>query len=559
MLSITRKIRNVKRLAEIAAVLIRHGFRDVVQTLGVERLLEHGAFPDPCGRPADGGHLTRQVRLRKAMEELGPTFIKLGQVLSVRPDLVPPEWADEFKHLQTECPEIPFAAIRAEIESAFPGRVDRIYSFIDPKPLAAGSMAQVHRGRLADGRQVVIKVLRPGVRTITATDMALLGPLARLAERHLSDPGFSPTEVVREFARELRKEVDLAHEGRATERLRNCFAGDDGVVFPEVFWQATGETVLTLEEIVGIQLAHLQPGQLTPEERRSVVANGTRAVLRQCLDVGFFHADPHPGNLFALPGGRIGFIDCGMTGQLDGRTTALLADLMFGVVAGDVDRVMDTVLELADADPDRLDDRMLRSDLSEVVSRFESSTFERLDMGAVLSDLFEVLRAHRIRCPGDLVLLLKAVTTIEAVGASLDPSFDLVTFAKPHIERLLARRYGAGALAGRLRDGALSYAQLAESLPGDVRRLLTQIRRRRLSIGLELREVAKLTGSIEHAAKVLGTSLILAALMIGAALLVLANRDPAAFGFSLSGVAVFAAAALMSLRFVLRNRKGPER
>ncbi len=237
------------------------------------------------------------------LEDLGPTFVKLGQVMSTRPDLVPEDWVEEFKKLQNNVPGVDYAHIQKMLEEEFPGRVKKLFRSIRKKPLAAGSMAQVHRASLRDGTRIVLKVLRPGIREITTIDMEILHSLAELVEAHFMNLGYSPTEVVSEFAKELKREVDLMHEGRSTERLGSFFENDPGIVFPKVYWEATTQSVLAMDEINGLVLANVTPDQLSAEERRKLVENGARAVFLQCLDYGFFHADPHPGTSSRSPRG----------------------------------------------------------------------------------------------------------------------------------------------------------------------------------------------------------------------------------------------------------------
>ncbi len=556
LLAINQTLRNLKRYAEILRILARHGFGDVVQEVKLDRLIERGVSMVSAGRLApEFERLPRQVRLRKAMEELGPTFIKLGQVLATRPDLVPPEWADEFKNLQDDCPKLEFEQIERRLDEEFPGRRSEIFKSIQHKPLAAASMAQVHRAVLRDGTHVVIKELRPGIRELTETDMEIMRALAHWAEQHFANMGYSPTEVVTEFARELQKEVDLTHEGRATERLRTAFLEDPGVVFPKVYWEATTRNILALEEIKGVLLSRMKDGELSDEDRRSVVANGARAVLRQCLEIGFFHADPHPGNLFALPGGRVAFIDCGMTGQLDTRTSQQLADLVSGVVSGDVDRVIAVVGALGDLEPGKLDDRGFRADVRDFVSRFQNVPLAQLNLVPLLRDFFDRLRAHHVRCPGDLVFLIKALTTIESVGEWLDPDFQMMDFARPYVEKLVKRKYGVAALRRRITAGLLGYAELIEDMPMELRSLLTQLRRNRLAVNLEHRGLTRLINTMEHASRNIAFALVIASMLVGSAILVLAAREPGTGALWLLGVTGFIVAAALSALMIVSNRR----
>jgi ubiquinone biosynthesis protein len=556
ILSINQTLRNIKRYTEILTVLARHGFGDVVVELKLDRLIERGMSLVGARRLApEFDHVPRQVRLRKAMEELGPTFVKLGQVLSTRPDLIPQEWADEFKKLQDDVPQVDFSVIEKRIEEEFPDRRHEVFKSIQHKAIAAASMAQVHRAVLASGTHVVIKVLRPGIREITESDMEIMRTLAHWTENHFSNLGYSPTEVVSEFARELQKEVDLTHEGRATERLRGHFVDDPNVVFPKVYWEATTQNVLALEEIKGVLLSRMKDGELSKDERRSVVANGARAVLRQCLEIGFFHADPHPGNIFALPGGRVAFIDCGMTGQMDSRTVAHLADLVSGVVSGDVDRVIAVVGVLGDLDPSKLEDRGFRADVRDFVARFQNIPLDQLNLGPLLQDFFARLRAHHVHCPADLVFLIKALTTIESVGEWLDPEFQMVDFARPYVEKLVKRKYGVAALRRRITTSLMGYAELIEDLPVELRSLLTQVRRNRLAVNLEHRGLTRLVNTIEHGSRNIAFALVIAAMLVGSAILVLAAREPGAGVLWFMGVAGFITAIVLAGLMIVSNRR----
>ncbi len=549
-------IRHINRYREILEVLVATGLADLVQEFGLDKLLHRGLNLIKSQPTPEMASLTRPQRIRRAMEQLGPTFIKMGQVLSTRPDLIPDEYADEFAHLQADAPKLPFATIRGLLDEAFPDRVDQLFRQIDEKLLAAASIAQTHVAILHDGSEVVIKVRRPGIDEITVTDIEILRTLAKFVEKHVSNLGFSPSEVINEFSRELAKEIDLTHEGRSTDRLRAAFSKDPMVVFPQVHWSATCKTVLCVERINGILLSQLQDSQLTPQERRLMVSAGANAVLRQTLELGFFHADPHPGNLIALDSGRIAFIDCGMTGQLDRRTSELLADLVHGVVSSDVDKVVRVVGELGDVEPKVLANRVLLADVRDFIGHFSSTPLDRLDLGALLLEFFHKLRAHNLRCPGDLVLLIKALTTIEGVAERVDPGFDLMSVAKPYIERLVRQRYGYRAIKRRMQSMAMSYAELAERLPGDLKQIIDAINRDRLTINLEHHRLDRLTQTIEHASINIAWALVIAALFVGSSILVLANRGNAIWGLNLLGILGFVSAGVLVVMRYLGNRLG---
>ena len=522
--AIRRTIRNIRRAREILGVLIGYGFNNIIQELNLDRLLQKGRrFFSRSGPNEDIERLPTEVRLRKAMEDLGPLFVKLGQVLSVRPDLIPEAWADEFRKLQDEVGPVSFDRIKRRLEQEFPGKVDAIFREIDPAPLAAASIAQVHRAVLHDGTKVVLKILRPDVESIIESDLQILAWLAEFAEERFADLGYSPVKVVEQFSDELKREIDMRQEGRATDRLRRAFAENEDVTFPRVFWQASTQHVLALEEIHGKPLSKVKKQDLSPEIRRKVVENGTDAVFRQCFEIGFFHADPHPGNLFLLEDGKLCFIDCGMTGHIDPRTAGQLSDLIRAVVDQDLDQVVRIVIALADADPSISDDRSFRADAWEFIARFDDVSLKNLHMGNLLQDFFDRLRKHKIRCPSDIVFLIKAITTIEGVGEWLDPEFDVVKHVNPYLNRLVSERFGFTALRKRVQNSLIGYSQFIEELPDQARSLLLNLRKNRVTVNLEHRGLENLRNTIDHASDTIAHSVFVGSLILGSAVLILAD------------------------------------
>ena len=519
--SITRTIRSTKRLAEIIKVLSAYGFRQVLVDSGIHRLLDREE-ESPEYRSAN--NIPRPVRFRKVLEELGPTFIKCGQILSTRPDLIPAEWAEELKKLQDRCTPVPFSEIYDVLSMDFPGRLDLLFSSIEENALAAASMAQVHRATLLDGEQVVIKVLRPGSRQLIEEDMALLESLSQIVEQYFSNLGYSPVAVVKEFSRELSKEINLIYEGQSTDRLRRYFEDDPNIHFPKVHWTATTRNVLTLEEIHGRLLSTISPDSLTAHERRAIVAKGTDAVFKQCLRFGFFHADPHPGNIFLQPDGSICFIDCGMTGQLDRKTTEQLIDLVAGVIRGDIERLCRVVVELTDTDPAKTDRRDFRADLQHLISHFQNADLQHIDISTLLTEFFDMLQSYHLQCPGDLLLLTKALTTIEGVAAHFDPTFDVLSHVEPQIKEIVVNRYGVHAIKDRLEKTAAGYFQLLEDIPKDVQRFLDHVRHRRFTLNLEMRRIEHMADKIDLASRVMGIAMIIAALIVGSSILILADQ-----------------------------------
>jgi len=525
-IGIRRGIRNTKRAAEVITVLAKHGFRQFLSDTGIERMIERGQEILLRSKPeAATPAKPFAVRVREALEELGGTFIKLGQVLSTRPDLVPTDLAEELRSLRSNCPTVPYAEIRKRLEEEFGDKLDEYFQSIDEVPLAAASIAQIHRAVLKDGTHVVLKIVRPGIEETIESDIDILTELARLTENRISELGYSPKETVREFQQELAREVDLIYEGRSTDRFRQNFADDPKIHFPIVYWPSTTRRVLTLEHVQGTLLSETDFSSMSPEQRRTICEKGSEAVFRQCLEHGFFHADPHPGNIFATADGGICFIDCGMTGRIDRQTMQSLATLVMSVINSDLDKVLEATMSLCDADKALKFDRTFRRDAWSFMARFERGTIESLDMAGLLNEFFALMRRYRIRCPADLVFLIKAISTIQGAAREIDPTFNLVAHGRPQLEKLIRDRYGFTAARDRLLTSAQRYLSLMEDLPDEVRDVLDQLRRREFSVNLRHHGIDRLNDdTLEHASGTIAVGLVIAGLLVGSSVLILAER-----------------------------------
>jgi len=560
---IRRGIRNTRRAAEVITVLAKHGFRQLLADTGIERIIGLGQELLLRNRHEVSQSRPLEVRFREALEELGGTFIKLGQVLSTRPDLVPQEFSDELRRLRADCPRVAWPAIQESLDHEFGGRLSILFAWIDEEPLAAASIAQVHAARLADGTEVVLKILRPGIEELIAADMDILSEIAALLETRFQQLGYSPAETVREFQRELQREVDMHHEGRSTDQLRRLFSDQSDIHFPVVHWHASTRRVLTLQRIHGTLLSRMDYSALTPERRRRIVASGARAVFRQCLEFGLFHADPHPGNIFVCPDDTLCFIDCGMTGRIDRQTQQDLALLVLAVINGDLEGVLDAVSALCSPDPLIRMDRSFRRDAADFTARFERGTIQSLDMAELLNEFFSLLKRYRLRCPADLVFLIKALSTIQGVAREIDPEFDLIAHGRPQLEKLIRDRCSAGAVAARLRSAVWRYVSLAEDLPDEVRDVLDQLRRREFSVNLRHHGIDRLNdNTLEHASGTIAVGLVITGLLIASSVLILAESRSAEPGFlrtaGIAGLILAAGLAiLLPFRWVRRRKQPP--
>lgn len=550
--SIHKTIRSTKRLADILKVLSHFGFTEIIVDLGLDRFGTKKSDLPESEQPDNES--SRPSRMRQVLEELGPTYIKLGQILATRPDLIPPNWAEEFKHLQDNVGQVDYQEIYEVLASEFPGRLESLFKSIEEKPVAAASMAQVHRATLHNGDNVVLKVLRPGNRQLLEEDMALLEWLAQFVEDYFSNLGYSPVAVAAEFSRELTKEMNFLQEAQATNRLRRYFNDDPNIYFPKVYHETSTRNVLTLEEIKGRPLSSIDPKTLTTSERTAIVANGTDAVFKQCLRFGFFHADPHPGNIFLLPGPeqKLCFIDCGMTGHLDKNTAEQLVDLVAATIQGDIDKLCRVVIELTDVDPSITDRRDFRADLGIMASTFQDADLKQLDITKLLSDFFGMLQRYHIICPSDLILLTKALTTIEGVAEHFDPNFNVLAHVEPQIREVVSKRYGFSAIRHRMQSSVNDYMELLENLPSDARRILDQVRNNRFTLNLEMKRLEHLADKVDSSSRIMGISMIISALIVGSSILILADSMSPNPGFlGILGIIGLAGAGFYSAGFVV--------
>jgi ubiquinone biosynthesis protein len=546
----TKLIRNLPRMKEIVSVAAKFGFGEVIRDTKL------GSFLEKFTKLQDMDHDPAPVRFRLALEELGPTFMKLGQVLSMRPDLVPPPWSEELANLQDSCPVVPWEDIKKELEKEFGVDFDSMFSSIEETPIGDGSMAQVHRAVSKEGKRIVLKILRPNIEKTVRSDLEVLEAIALILNKHGAKLGFDPVEVIDTFADALENELDLRHEADSTKMLK-AMSADDTSTFPEVFTDLSTKRVLAIEEVIGSELTKWKSQNYTQEQRDRIVANGAHAVVRQTLEIGFFHADPHPGNIFVLEKEKICFIDCGMTGRVEESMRKDLAMLLYGVSEKNIEHVTGAFLRLGDVALDDVNERELRKDLRDFVERFTEGPLGDIDMGSMLTAFLEGLRKHDVKCPGDLILMIKALITIEGVGKELSPEFNLVDYARPTIETLVKEQLGFSAIKNRTEASALLWAQLAERLPEDATRVLDRIRRNKLRINVDIDSVEHMTDAVDRSSENISWALIIAALIVGSSIMVLANRTDSMDIRSALGLAGYIFAGTLGVwRIFQQWRKG---
>lgn len=547
------------RIQTIAGILVRNGFGDLARRLGFARMLHRAGRLENAARLEEWVSQPAPVRVRRAFEEMGPCFVKLGQVLATRVDLFPPEWIAEFSRLQNAVPPVPFQAVRCEMEEALGCALEAAFLAVDPVPLAAASIAQVHRARLQDGREVIIKVRRPGIKPVVEADLRLLEYAARRMEARFPDlRRFHPVGMVRQFRNSLMRELDLAAECRNAERIAESFATDPRMVVPAVYWPYTNERMNVQDFVDGMPVADLAALECAGVDRREVARTGAQLVLKMMLRDGFFHADPHPGNVFVLADGRIAVIDFGMVGRLSQARKEEVVRLLFGLVEREPERIRDVLLEWTGWDD--IDDGQLAIDVDAFIDRYHGVPLAQLDLAGMLLEIAALLRQYRLALPADLALLIKVFLTLDGMGRKLDPQFDMAGQARPFLRRAMIERYRPSVAARRGMAAFTDAVDLVAGIPRDMRRLLRKVQGGKAGLRMRVEELRDFSRDVSHSANRLAGSMVIAALIVGSSIAMTVEGGPTLLGLPFFGLLGFVGASLAGvwlLWSIFRSGGGP--
>ena len=545
---INRNIRSLKRYRHVFGILIKYGFGHIVEQLNIDYYLKLGKRIISLGTVSrELERLPQATRFRLALEELGPTFIKLGQVLSTRPDIIPADVLEELEKLQDRIPAVPTDQIRAQVHRELGYPTEELFKNFEETPLATASIAQVHRGTLKNNKQIVCKIRRPNIESVIETDIDILMGLAYLVEKHL--PGgnmYDPIGLVKEFRRTIHRELDFSREGRTMDRFAANFAADETVHIPKVFWDYTGQTVLTLEYVSGIKISQVDELKKAGYDLRVIAENGADNFLKQVFIHGLFHADPHPGNIHILPGNVICLFDFGMVGRLDEDLKLFLTELLLCLLRRDVDQIISQLLYSGDLH-DEANLKNLKHDLSEFIDDYYDIRLQDLKIGKLLTDFIEILTEYRIKFPSNLMLLARALFTMEGLGKQLDPNFNMVEQLKPFAEQIIKDHYSPGNIAKDVAQTLQSYHSLGKNLPNDIKKFINRINRNKFKIDIEHRGLERLANDLDKSTNRISFSLVISALVVGSSLIMQTNKGPILLGFPILGLFGYSVAGFLGL------------
>jgi ubiquinone biosynthesis protein len=520
---IREAIQDLNRVRQIAVIAARHGFAEVVDRSGLWKLLGRKETVDT---PEETRRKTAARRFRELLQDLGPTFIKLGQILSTRADLLPADIVAELSHLQDSVRPAPFEQIVAVIESQLGAPLDALFLEIDPVPLGSASIGQVHAATLRDGTPVVIKVQRPGIDRIVETDIAILSDIAARADRHIGAARpLNLPELVTEFGWTLRTELDFVAEAHNVTTIARIFEHTPGVAIPAVHWSHSRQRVLTLERLSGTRIDELARIDALGLDRTAIAAQIVSAWFHMVLDAGYYHADPHPGNILVIDADTIGLLDFGMVGVLDNRLRQRILPILLAIVEQDPSRIVEELTYLGVAQPDIALDALER-DVRRLMARYYGRSLQEIRIADVIDDATSMIYRHRLRLPSEIALLMKTLAMTEAIARMLDPSLNVAEIAETSLRREIRKFFSPSYWADQLKTQPLELMILGSALPRRLQRLVTRLDRQELTFRVHYDELPRTLTALTGLVNRLATAILVAAASIGLALMFNAVQPP---------------------------------
>ena len=538
-----KEVRDINRFKHIVTVLFEEGFELILKRINLKREVPLGKRFKSKSRQ----RVTDESQLRRTLERLGPTFIKFGQVLSIRPDLVPKSYIKELEKLQDSVPPFPYEKAKETIEAELKQPLRNIFSEFEKKPIASASISQVHKAKLKSGEIVAVKIQRPDVRKIMETDIEILFYIANLLERHhpkIRD--YNPVRVIEEFKEWTERELDFRTEARNAKRFYENFKGSKTVYIPKVYEKFVTERVLVIDFIEGIEMNKYKEIVKAGLDFDKILKNGFEMSLTEVFVYGLFHGDPHPGNMIIMKDGKIGLIDFGIVGFFDERLKNKSIDLLYGLVENDGDLVIETLLGMG-LDTHKMDIDKFRADIAYLIEPLQYTPIKDLKISYVLEDVLEVSLKHKLRIPPSFVLLGKKIITLEGIALEYDPNFKLVESTKPFLEKIMAERMSPKNIFKGFMHGMQRYRKLAEDLPIRADKALRMIEKGTVKVDIRDTDIKKLAIEIDRSSNRIAYGLIIAAFLLSSAVILQINKGPKVFDIPIFSLLSFSFAGFLGL------------
>ncbi len=542
-----RTYRHLTRYRQIIGILFKYGLGNLVERLRSDPHIEGMLKMVSSKRWERIEKLTPAQRTRMACEELGPTFIKFAQIISTHPGFMPVEFIHELSKLQDHALPFPYEEVKKSIENELKAPCEELFEYIDETPIASASIGQVHRARIKGEGEVAVKIKRPGIKKIIEVDLEIMLHISTLMERHIEEIAIlRPVKMVEEFARTIEKEIDYTIEATNMERFSRQYMNDPDVYIPKVFRDLSTSCIITMEYIDGIKVSDCKKLDSAGLDRKIITSRGANLILKMIFDKGFFHADPHPGNIFVLPENTICLVDYGMVGSVDRITREIFIDLIESIVTHNTKLATKVLLKLTTYDEEP-DIRSLEKGIGDFMGQHLYKPLKDIEIGKLLQELIGIAFRFRLRLHPDIFLMIKALGTVEAIACRLDPDFDLIAAATPFITRIKVNRFHPKRIANDIVEIAVDYRQFMQQFPLDMLKIAELIKQQKISLKIEHKGLDRVLSTLDQISNRISFSIIIAALLIGSALIVISNIPPLFYGISLIGILGFFMAAVMGI------------
>jgi ubiquinone biosynthesis protein len=512
------RFKNIKRIRTIVEIAIKYGFKDVIYRIAPIRKF----IPSKLRAKVLEG--STEERVRMALDELGGTFVKLGQFMSLRTDILSERFTMELSKLQDEVEPVAFSEIEEMLAEELGGPVEKVFYSFNKKTIAAASLAQVYKAEIKKGKTVVIKVLRPGIKDLVESDLSILTDLARLVERYIPEAKqYQPREIIKELERNLKRELNFSAESRALQKFRDNFKDEEDYLIPEIYLEFTTSKVLTLEYVKGLKITDPEVHEKWGLSEEKILDKIIDFTFKQMFDYKLFHADPHPGNIIINKKGQISLLDFGLIGFLHEEDIDILSDILIAVINKDIDRIIEVILQLESVG-EKVNLQELKTDLRFFMDEYYNVSLKDIEFKEISNELFFIVRKYGLKVPKNLVLLIKTVATLEGVAFELDPEFNIIENLKPYIRKLIKKKYNLSKVTKDLTKLLRSYFLLFKKIPGELSLIIKEIRDGSIKVNFEHKGLDDFIKHAESAINRLSVSLILAALVLSSSLLIQSDK-----------------------------------
>jgi len=548
VLSMFTKTKDVQRLRQILIILGKHGYGHLIEKLGLDDSRLVGILiPKPTMQTA-----SNPERVRHVMEELGPTFIKFGQILSTRSDLIPPAYTEEFSKLQDNVPPFPFVEVEELIRVELGAEVEDLFAYLDSQSIASASLSQVHEGKLRDGTRVAVKVQRPNIKPLIESDIELLYSLARNAERTIPELNFySPLKLAREFERAIMRELDFTIESSNAGKFGRNFDGNPDVHFPVVYSDLSRKRILTMDFVEGVKITD---SPLFGYDPKIVARLGLKTVVEMIFRDGFFHADPHPGNVFVMDGTRLAYLDLGLAGRVSEDVRDKMLHLLLAITREDFEEVAQTFYKIG-VKEDEVDMSEFRSDVIDICEKHFGKPLKYMELGAFIKDIIEGSFRHRIRIPYEYALMCKALITMEGVGKRLDPEINIFQESHPYLEEIFKKRYNSSRISKDAAKTLITLSAFFKEAPSQIKGILDSLESGKFKVRVEDLGVERKTLRWESIINRVILTFLTATLITASIALILFGKSSLTTFFSLMGFLLAGFLGFWLLLSIMRSGK----